>query len=602
MDKFGLFEPEEQVGATEGKVQWFEPSRELYTSWDEYRKRKAREVKRGKDGYLLSAKKKFGGGKPWPPSKVKSLLDKFERALVANVRDAARKKTKSEYKTYLDGAVGLSAEENWQDHVVSSLSEAKLERESKEAEKAVRIAQAKKILLQERALSVVGQRPGEAKLAGDEGEDDREAAIQARNERAARRANRNEDDRLEELERAREELDQATSRLAEAQEKLRSYRWKTVLTLCGRYNIQWILADDLVAQVLHEKGFRRATGLPEMTWNEVRAVIMRSFKTQEDHIELLEDLLSARRSEVLTAWLAKVQSLSARVMDCLQLKETAQTKQLWVDLAWRQVTEPEISRIFGDKKLSEVGAMIEACQQKVEDGAAIPRFDPKRIRKRTARLLVRPSTPSIAEKLVPKADEKDPGSRKSNSSRSKKRKEGRGPKDQDEPKKERAKGGKRRTPLSKITCFHCQRKGHYAADCPDKDKPAVPRKPGERSQVPRKAVPPPAKTDRRTKDQYPVEEEPEAEADEVIINFDARRDSDSSVAVHAVGCSWVQQTREMGYGGGYARYCVEDLAKQQRGDLYAPKCCRKALTAAGHVESLEMMTAEAVHFSWGARR
>ena len=88
----------------------------------------------------------------------------------------------------------------------------------------------------------------------------------------------------------------------------------------------------------------------------------------------------------------------------------------------------------------------------------------------------------------------------------------------------------------------------------------------------------------------------------MVINFDVRRETDGFVAVHAEGCPWLTQATEMGHGEGYCRYAVADLEEQRRGDLFAPQCCKRELTEAGHTVSLDMMAAEVIFpFAQGAR-
>ena len=591
-----MFKPEESLNDREAKVAWFLPSRMAHADWKERREYKRTQAKRGKDAYLISTKKIFAGGKTWAPSEVRYVLDQFEGAAVANVREIALRKTQTKYKTYLDGAVGFSAEVDWQDHVVSSAEEAKLERALQEAQRDVRTMQARRVALQD---------PNDAAdPEEDEGMAGDIVSQQARERSARQRRRAGAGAQDAELKQARDNLEGAMADLTEAQENLRAYRWKSVLVHYVRFHSQWILGKDVYAKVLHEKGFREAKDRPEMTWSEVRRVIMSSFTRKEDNIELLENLLSARRTDALAAWLARVQSTSARVMGSLQLDETAETKQLWVDIAWRQVTDQEITRVFNDRKPKDIGKMIETYQQKAEDGAVFPRFDPARARKQVARLLVRPS--STKPPGTPKGATKDHAHKEkggnadpSKSGGGRTTGKGRGGRGQD--KGPSAGGSRRGRDKSRITCYHCQKKGHTRRDCPDKDKPRVPRKdrPARSDRVPRATAPPPVP--KKDDQQYPAEEEPKTGEAEVVIDFQAVREEDSCVAVHAVGCSWVNQARSMGLGAGFARYSVKDIEEQQRGDLYAPDCCKGALTKAGHVQALEMMSVETQGFGRGAR-
>lgn len=606
MNGYELFKPEKAMGASQERVRWFEPFQGAHGPWKELKERKKTENKRGKDSYLLSPKKTFENGKTWAPSQVLELLGSFARTVEVRVRSLFKKQTDSKYKTYLDGAVDPTTDTDWHSHVIDPEEEKRLARTLQAEERSLREAQARKNALQDMGLGAMlldggagrGWAEGrQQELAAQQ--DGREQRARAREQRSAVEA---ESKRRADLDEARRELERCTSAVARSYELLRAYRWKTALTCYARFHVQWILGDDMTAKILHEKSFREAKMLPEMTWEDVRAVIMRSFTREEDKIELLEDLVSARRKETLAAWLARIQSMAARLMGGLQLTETKQSKKLWVDLVWRQVTATEVTRVFGDKKPKTIAEMITVYQGKVADGSMIPKFDPTRVKKQTARLLVRPSQEKAGTRTNDKADKGGPGNKKPEGGSSQKRERGGGlKKDKGSPR-----GRKQMPPaefkefLKRVTCWNCGKKGHRAKECPH---PPVQRPPGAGrrppgSRIPRAAKLPPVRPPfKRNREQYATEEETE-----VVINFDVRRETDGFVAVHAEKCPWLTQAAEVGHGEGYCRYAVADLEEQRRGDLFAPQCCKKELTEAGHMVSLDMMAAEVISpFAQGAR-
>ena len=266
---------------------------------------------------------------------------------------------------------------------------------------------------------------------------------------------------------------------------------------------------------------------------------------------------------------------------------------------WKQVTMTEMQRVFGDKKPKTIAEMITIYQAKVEYGSVIPRFDPSRMKKQTARLLVRPPLEKAGGKNKDKTEKGSPKSKKGGGASNKKKGAG----ESSRKGQERGSRDPGQLPyeeyLKTLTCHRCGKKGHKAKFCPEKNS-----NPGnsQRKSVPRATGPPPLpRTKKKAREQFSAEEEKKA-PQEVIVNFEVQREQDGFVAVHDVNCSWVDQAMGMGHSGGYCRYAVKDLEDQKRGDLYAPGCCKKDLEAAGHTVTLDMLSTEVVTpFPEGAR-
>ena len=582
MDKSGLFRAQRTRNTSGREDKWWGPPLSIDYAWSRLANRKKTELQNGKKAFLLFQDKIFEDtGEGWTPTTAMEFLEEFEELAAAEVTKKVMKNVKNKVETFLDGAIGLATHLDFQNHVISPQVAEQLEGELEEAGTALRLAQA-------RLQDLTTQARPEVKTNGRM---TRSLASSLGGQAEEKQA---EADAVQ-VAQARLTLDEASTNKMEAQEALRLYRRKTVMVEYLRYHLLQIIGEDIEARLRHEKAIREARGEDQLTWAEIKGIVAGSFKQRQDDIRLMEDLVSARREGELGTWLANIQSLAARLMATLELEETEKSKQLWADLAWRQLTENEIRFVFGDERPKDLKEMVDKERVKAEMGR-IPKFSPGLIKRTTSKLLVRPTA-----KASPKTEEnkKNKGDNKKGN-----QKVGTRP---TAPNSDRNKGGgkpgakqggsshgKSAGRADTRICYICGKKGHVMRNCPSGKRKSH----GAGRTFPR--AKPPAQDPKKSKapGQFAAEESKAVEY--VAIDFDIRRESDSRVPVHSETCSWIRAAKSNGFGEGYCCYAVSDLEEDKRTDLCVSTCCSDALTKAGLVETLEMTSAEG--FGQGARK
>ena len=279
--------------------------------------------------------------------------------------------------------------------------------------------------------------------------------------------------------------------------------------------------------------------------------------------------------------------------------ETTQSKQLWADLAWRQLTENEIRFVFGDERPKDLQEMVTKERVKAESGR-IPKFNTSMIKKSTSRLLVRPTAkpdPKNAESKNEKGDSKKGGGNRKGGTRPKATRADR--KGGGKPAAPRG-GDRAGKPTGRVdtrTCYLCGKQGHVFKDCPSR-KTGRPQGAGAGTTYPRAKPPRQGSKKSKPAGQFAAEESEPVKY--VAIDFDVRRQTDSRVPVHCEECSWVQTAKSNGSGEGFCCYAVADLEEDARTDLCASACCSDKLAKTGLMETLAMTPAE--DFGQGARK